>query len=163
MATPPTTGSKWLDDRPALAGVYARVAPVLVIVCLLASLFSSTGVFWLNKARGDDQQQRIADNAQLLACVDDFATDLAGSLPKTRAATADRDAALLDVLIGEHGLGGIVSRAQSGKPEQDPKKTLAEFAATITALRKANERLIAVRIANPLPEAPKKFCELPEK
>lgn len=156
------TGSKWLDSHPALAGVYARVAPVLVIICLLASLFSSTGVFWLNKVRGDDQEQRIQDNAALLDCFDEFATALAGSLPKTREASASRDKALLDALIGQNGLGGIIADAQAGKKTKDPKKRLAELAATFDALRTADENLKKVREENPFPEAPSEFCHIPE-
>lgn len=157
------------SPRSRWSAVYDRLAPFLVVLCLVASTYASISTYHqqgVNDAqqvqRDKDQKARTAANSALIACFDRFATDLSGSLPPVRKATAERDEALLDALIGDAhhlGLGFLLVRAQDGV-KSDPKKDLADLVKTFNALKAASDRLVTVRKANPYPPPPSKFCDL---
>lgn len=167
-----STGSEWLDARPRLARAYGVVAPVLLVLCLLASLFASTGVFWLTVKRGEDQRVRTASNTALLKCFDKFATDLSGSLPPVRKATQARDQATeardkkaVQALTGDDGLKGALEKAATGsfKPADMTAllRRFGEFQAAADRVTAASRRLEQARKDNPYPPPPSKFCSLP--
>lgn len=160
MNSTPRTRRRW-------SSAYDRLAPFLVVLCLVASTYASISTYHqqgVNHAqqvqRDKDQAARTADNTGLIACFDKFATDLSGSLPPVRRATMKRDTALLAALIGDKGLGGILVRAQQGM-KSDPKQDLEDLVATFDALKAAASHLEKVRAANPYPPPPSKFCDLP--
>lgn len=127
-----------------------------------------------DKAFQADQRARVADQAALLECFDQYATALSGSLPPVRDASAKRDLArdvydkaLLATLTGKDGLGGLLLRAQQGKPNTPEVdlatlvKTFGVLDAKAEALDVASAALVKARAENPYPEPPSKFCDLP--
>lgn len=153
--------------RQGWRAFYEKVAPLLVVFCIFCSMSASVGVYIgsrTNRAQDiaarEAQKDRTADNTALLACVDRFNNALAGALPPVREAGAARDEALMNALIGTHGIGGLLVRAQKGE-KGDPAKTLADLLNTFDKLSVANANLIIVRANNPYPDPPSKFCELP--
>lgn len=156
--------------RIRIRTTFDRWTPAMVIFCMVAVIACSITVAIEAHAnriqdaqRLRDQQRRTADNTALLKCVNDFSTDLAGSLPVVRKASAHRNAALTNALIGNDkhlGLGRLLVRAQEGV-KSDPKKDLADLVKTFEAFERADRHLIAVQKANPYPQPPAKFCDLP--
>lgn len=131
---------------------YDRAAPALVIFCLLASLFSSVGVWYNDRVNGAQDRQRTEDNTALLACFDDFASDLAGGLPPVREATAAANQALSEALRALQV--GLVKVGTGAFEESDLRAIIAEFEEYQTA----NDELAEVRKEHPYPDAPSTFC-----
>lgn len=137
--------SRW---RP----IYERVAPILVVMCLLASLFASVGTYWGSRVNSAQDRARTADNTRLLACFDDFASALAGGLPPVRKATAATNTALAAAMAELRA--GLVKVGAGTFTGADLNRLIDAFA----AYQEANDHLEQVRAANPYPPAPSTFC-----
>lgn len=154
--TEPPRMRRHLPDKSRMRELYEGIAPVLAIVTILAA-FSAVGWSWQNERANDRQdEQRITDtearqaeNAALLECFDDFASQLAGGLPPVREATVERDAAIAAAFIAiRNALTNL-----TGDGSQLPAVLKALDAVVV-----ANENLTQVRADNPYPAAPSEFC-----
>lgn len=152
MTWKPTLRSlRVLFDRytPLIVGVLAG----LCLAALVATYVNDQNDRERDRALGEANAARLEDNARLLGCFDDFATNLAGGLPLVRAAGAVRDSTLQAALTG---LAAVLRKAVSGGrvTTEDTAALLDKF----EAYERAARRLDKVRAANPYPEAPATFC-----
>lgn len=162
-----------LDTRPRWREFYERTAPALAIVILMVALGGVAYSFYNDRVneRQDDQQaafteQRAKDaqsaadeNARLLACFDTFADTLAGGLPKVREASAERNAALSDVLASLRNL--LTTALAAGDEEIPDDQGLAlvtDLAAALANYERADKHLLQVQAENPYPDPPSEFC-----
>lgn len=147
--------------------LYDRTAPALVIFCLLASLFSSVGVWYNDRVNGEQDRARTEDNTKLLACFDRYAELQSASSVAVREAsvvkdkrTAERD----DALNAEgQAFKDLVEDALAGEgipPEavQRLSETLHDRAVAAERLDRAQAALDEARRENPIPPAPSEFC-----
>ena len=145
--------------------LYDRTAPALVIFCLLASLFSSVGV-WYNDRVQD--RARTEDDTKLLACFDKYAELQSASSVAVREASVRKDAAASirdDALAAEgrafkvvvqHIIAGDLTPAQV----QRLAETLEQRAKAARMLDRAQDALDKARRENPVPEPPSTFCSV---
>lgn len=147
--------------------LYDRTAPALVIFCLLASLFSSVGV-WYNDRADVDDHAHTEDNTKLLACFDKYAELQSASSVAVREASVRKDAATSirdDALAAEgrafkvvvqHIIAGDLTPAQ----EQRLAETLEQRAKAARMLDRAQDALDKARREHPVPEPPSTFCSV---
>lgn len=168
--------------RRLLSHVWAfldRITPQLVAVCLVLGAYGAVASYIQGKAneklqqrqdaaqaeRIADNEARTRDNALLLGCFDRTLSELTGTtLPLVREASAQRNAALTNAIIGNSdqvGLGYLLIRAQRGE-QGNRQQNLNRLIETFTAFQKADRHLIAVQKANPYPEPTSQFCKLPD-
>ena len=147
--------------------LYDRTAPALVIFCLLATLFSSVGI-WYNDRADVDDHARTEDNTKLLACFDKYAELQSASSVAVREASVRKDAATSirdDALAAEgrafkvvvqHIIAGDLTPAQ----EQRLAETLEQRAKAARMLDRAQDALDKARREHPVPEPPSTFCSV---
>lgn len=136
---------------------YEQVAPVLVLFCLIASLFASVGTFLLGAANDKQDAERAAENRALLTCVSDWADAFTGTLPPIRAATIDRDEAL------RHALGSFrEALVNAGRgvqlSESQRRATLERIIGAFAVYEQSAEDLAQARKAHPYPPSPQFAC-----
>lgn len=148
--------------------LYDRTAPALVIFCLLASLFSSVGVWYNDRVNGEQDRARTEDNTKLLACFDKYAELQSASSVAVREASVRKDAATSirdDALAAEgrafkvvvqHIIAGDLTPAQV----QRLAETLEQRAKAARMLDRAQDALDKARRENPVPEPPSTFCSV---
>lgn len=148
--------------------LYDRTAPVLVIFCLLASLFSSVGVWYNDRVNGEQDRARAEDNTKLLACFDKYAELQSAWSVAVREASVRKDAATSirdDALAAEgrafkvavqHIIAGDLTPAQV----QRLAETLEQRAKAARMLDRAQDALDKARRENPVPEPPSTFCSV---
>ena len=144
--------------------LYDRTAPALVVFCLLASLFSSLGV-WYNDRVQD--RARTEDNTKLLACFDKYAELQSASSVAVREASVRKDAATSirdDALAAEgRAFKVVVQHIIAGDltPAQDAlDKALEQRAKAARMLDRAQDALDKAWRENPVPLAPSRFCSV---
>lgn len=148
-----------LPDVPPWRVIYDRLAPGLALLCLVIAVVAAAGTY-VNDRNDRERDRaiaranaaRIAENARLLECFDDFATTLAGGLPPVREATIKRDEALSNALRDLENLL-VKALADNADPRDGDKlvKSLQQY-------REATQELRQVREDNPYPEPPSTFC-----
>lgn len=148
--------------------LYDRTAPALVIFCLLASLFSSVGVWYNDRVNGEQDRARTEDNMKLLACFDKYAELQSASSVAVREASVRKDAATSirdDALaaegrafkvVAQHIIAGDLTPAQV----QRLAETLEQRAKAARMLDRAQDALDKARRENPVPEPPSTFCSV---
>ena len=148
--------------------LYDRTAPALVIFCLLASLFSSVGVWYNDRVNGEQDRARTEDNTKLLACFDKYAELQSASSVAVREASVRKDAATSirdDALAAEgrafkvvvqHIIAGDLTPAQV----QRLAETLEQRAKAARMLDRAQDALDKARREHPAPEPPSTFCSV---
>ena len=148
--------------------LYDRTAPALVIFCLLASLFSSVGVWYNDRVNGEQDRARTEDNTKLLACFDKYAELQSASSVAVREASVRKDAATSirdDALAAEgrafkvvvqHIIAGDLTPAQV----QRLAETLEQRAKAARMLDRAQDALDKARREHPPPEPPSTFCSV---
>ena len=148
--------------------LYDRTAPALVIFCLLASLFSSVGVWYNDRVNGEQDRARTEDNTKLLACFDKYAELQSASSVAVREASVRKDAATSirdDALAAEgrafkvvvqHIIAGDLTPAQV----QRLAETLEQRAKAARMLDRAQDALDKARREHPVPEPPSTFCSV---
>jgi hypothetical protein len=149
--------------------IYDRVAPVLVVICLLASLFASVGTFFLARVNEAQDRQSDADKALLLKCFDRYAELQSASSVAVREASVvkDRRTAERDDALNAEGeaFKDLVEAALTGEgipPElvQRLSETLHDRADAARQLDRAQAALDKAREDNPIPPAPSEFCSV---
>lgn len=141
--------------------LYDRVAPVLVIFCLLASLFASVGIYYQDR-------QRDADRAELLKCFDQYAELQSASSVAVREASVEKDEAttLRDDALNAEGMAfqAVVEEILAGDLTPAAVRRLA---ATLEVRARASRRLDVAqdnldeaRRENPVPAPPSEFCSV---
>lgn len=164
----------WTDANARFGSLFVAILFTIATGTLIAIFIQIQTNAAQDRAFRADQRERVAAQDQLMSCFDRSYTGLLGSLPAVREATQERDNArdeydktLIAALTGDRGIGGLLLRAQAGKPN-DPKddlnmlvKTFGLVKAKADALDRASAHLEMVRLANPYPEPPSKFCDLP--
>ena len=145
--------------------LYDRTAPALVIFCLLASLFSSVGVWYNHRVNGEQDRARTEDNTKLLACFDKYAELQSASSVAVREASVRKDAATSirdDALAAEgRAFKVVVQHIIAGDltPAQDAlDKALEQRAKAARMLDRAQDALDKAWRENPVPLAPSEFC-----
>lgn len=139
--------------------LYDRVAPVLVIFCLMASLFASVGIYYQDR-------QRDADRAELLKCFDQYAELQSSGSAAVREASVAKDEAMTarDDALNAEGMAFqvVVDEILAGDLTPAAVKrladTLAERARAARRLDVAQDALDEARRENPIPEPPSEFC-----
>lgn len=146
------------DQASRWRQVYETFAPAAVVFCVACSMFASVGVFWQSRVNANQDARRLQDNTAFIRCFDRFATDLSGSLPPVRKATAARDQAL-SAALGVDGLAGGFQKLNRGTfTDADLRQLIRLF----LAYGVADAALAKARAENPYPVAPSKLCDLPE-
>lgn len=148
--------------------LYDRIAPVLVIICLLASLFASVGTFALSRVNDTQDRQREADRAELLKCFDRYAELQSASSVAVREASVAKDEAttLRDDALNAEGMAfqAVVEEILAGDLTAGAVKRLADTlevrAAASRRLDVAQDALDEARRANPVPKPPSEFCSV---
>lgn len=137
--------------------IYERIAPMLVVVCLLASFAASVGTFAISQSQEADRQARADDQARLLMCFDDYAAASSASTIAVREASTVRDAATRARDAAFTALFEFIAT--------DPGEGSAEGLRLFNALTVANADLVQAQIAlaearedNPVPDPPSKLC-----
>lgn len=160
--------------RARIRAAYITYMPALVLFLFIASFAGIVvGVFGIYQNNRQDAEAAVANaardqaQAELLDCFDEFASELAGSLPPVRAASSERDDAtgarddalqlFVDVLIDAVADPKPTPEAEAAQLERfaDAVTALDE---TGTALDEAQTRLERVRAENPYPPPPSTFC-----
>lgn len=140
--------------RERFRDTYNHVAPYLTgIIVLIVGVLSVSAYNELRTNHVQDEQ-RIADQSRVQACLDSFSANLVGSLPPVRDATAARDVALGDVMRQlQNTLQKVVVHAAGDRDVEALVGSLQTYTATEKRLEKARED-------NPYPAPPTKFCDL---
>lgn len=148
---------------------YARIAPALVVFCLCASIFASLGTFAVSQAQEADRAAREAENRTLLDCFDQYATASSSSSKAVRAASVQVDAARVthDLALNAEGeafevlVRHLLTQTVTPAHVRRLLTTLEARSRTGAELAATQRNLDRVRRANPVPDPPSKFCELP--
>jgi hypothetical protein len=153
---------------PRWRAIYDRAAPVLVVFCLLASLFASVGTFVLARVNGEQDRRSDADKAALLKCFDHYAELQSSSSIAVREASVAKDEAttLRDDALNVEGLAfqRVVQELLEGNLTPASVKRLAESLAARSVashrLDQAQNDLDEARAAHPVPAPPSQFCSV---
>lgn len=152
--------------RARLRAAYDRVAPILVIACLLlASLFASVGMYAQSRVNAAQDRQRAHDVQALLECFDAYASAASASSTAVRRATQVRDEATTvrdDALNAEgRAFQTVVEHLLADAVTPGDVQVLADaLAARSTAARRldaAQAGLDRARREHPVPP-PSEFC-----
>lgn len=148
--------------------LYDRVAPVLVVFCLLSSLFASVGVYMTNRHAARETVARQEYQAKLLNCFDDYAAAASESSVAVREASVRKDEATSvrdDALAVEgEAFQTVVEHILAGDLEPAQVKHLADTlearAHAARLLDQAQTALDKARRENPVPKPPSQFCNV---
>lgn len=144
-------------EQPRWRRAYERIAPLLVILCLVTVLVVSIATFALQQAQNRDRRERQQETAGLLKCFDEYAS---ASAATSKAVRTVASAASESTTTRDMALDAIFQYLATDPPENDPKG-VALFTALLTAnadLVEAQLDLAKVRDENPVPDAPSTFC-----
>lgn len=149
--------------------IYDRVAPVLVVICLLASLFASVGTFVLARVNDAQDRRNEADRTELLKCFDRYAELQSASSVAVREASVVKDARTAerdDALNAEgRAFKALVEAALTeddipAELVQRLSETLHDRAVAARKLDRAQAALDAARAEHPVPPPPSAFCSV---
>lgn len=146
-----TTARRWRQ-------VYEHIAPVLVIFCLIASLFASAGTYLLNVANGKQDAVRVTENRALLTCVSDWADAFTGTLPPIREATIAKDEALREAM-GTFRSALVNAKKNATASDKKRQAILDGIVDAFSDYEDAADALAQARKDNPYPPAPKFACK----
>lgn len=152
--------------QPKWRLVYEKAAPVLVVFCLLASLFASVGTYWGARVNAAQDRARTADNTRLLGCFNEYAKASSTSSTAVRLASVRKDAATTerDNTLNEEGqafltvVEHLLADSVAPKDVQALRDTLRRRAAAAAKLDLAQVALDKAREDNPVPPPPSTFC-----
>lgn len=155
-----------INDRVIENIVYRRAAPLLLVLSFVIAIVAAAGTYANDRAISKANTERIADQAHLLRCFDEFATSLAGGLPPVREATVRRDdarvaweAANSEVARAiEAALAHVASTGADGSQLAAILSAFHDLDAASVRLDRANAHLTQVREDNPYPPPPSEFC-----
>lgn len=148
--------------RPVIPRWWPYYAFAVSLVAVVSLILGVVGVYTNgrqdavaaaeNKAR-DEQNRALSEaNQALLACFDDFASDLSGGLPPVREASAEAQDQLSQALATLQA--GLVKVSVGTFKPSDLAAIIREFG----EYQDANNELVKVRRDNPYPDPPSKFC-----
>ena len=152
--------------QPKWRQVYEKVAPVLVVFCLLASLFASVGTYWGARVNAAQDRARTADNTRLLGCFNEYAKASSTSSTAVRVASVRKDAATSerDDTLNEEGrafltvVDHLLTNQVTPADVKNLRDALQHRAAAAAKLDRAQAALDEARKDNPVPPPPSTFC-----
>lgn len=144
----------WTNLRLRGRRLYRVIAPWVQLLCCLAVIACSVGVYVDTKTNHAQDRQHFADTTNFDGCLLGIVTTLTTNGPPVRHATSVKDAALGQVILD---LGQAADfRHRDVTPSQG---FVTKFRADVLAYRSAAASLNAARKSHPYPKAPLKGCQ----
>lgn len=153
MSLLPTWYRRWYDAK--FLPWYTRWAPLMVMFCLLVTFAAVVGTWSNYRAQEATRLEQQRTTTTLLKCFDRYTTDLSGVQPAIRRFSAYRDDALKASLLELRD--GLRELARGDFDRADIVALVREF----NAYERAQDALERGRAANPYPDPPSEFCDLP--
>lgn len=155
-----------MTTQPKWRLLYEKIAPVLVVFCLLASLFATVGTYWGARVNAAQDRARTTDNTRLLGCFNQYAKASSESSTAVRVASVRKDAATTerDNTLNEEGraflrvVDHLLADSVTPQDVQNLRDSLRLRAVAAAKLDRAQAALDTAREDNPVPPPPSTFC-----
>ena len=147
---------------------YPRLAPLILMFCLVVSTAAAVGVLWLTKVQGDEQDRRASAINGLLGCFDSYASQSAATSKAVRTAServstvsateARANVAWTTLLAQALTFNGDMDSPDAQRIVNDFIKATGDLNRAQADLVLASDNLAEVREQNPVPDPPRTFC-----